>query len=842
MSAKRRVALVTGASSGIGAATVRGLAAAAFETVSAARRLERCEELAREVGGRALRLDVADPDSVAALGDALPEVDLIVHCAGGALGLEPVGDADEERWREMWESNVAGVMRVTKALLPQLRAGVDPTILIVGSVAGVEVYEGGGGYTAAKHAAHALAQTLRLELLADSIRVGEIAPGLVETEFSLVRFGGDRERAAGVYAGLKPLSAEDVAAAIVFCATRPGMSTSTTSRSSRPRRRPRRSATEVPTDEIRCEPGGTTRVGGHLPSRPMHVDELLANKRPVFSIEFYPPKTEEGVAQLYATVEALKPLEPDYVSVTYGAGGATREGTLEVAERIKAEYGIEVMAHLSCVGETQEGLAKILDRFAEIGVENVLALRGDPPRGEQAFEPPPDGLSSATELTDFITERHEFSIGGACFPEVHPEADSPESDLAYLKSKVDAGASFLITQLFFDNAAYFDFVAAARQTGITVPIIPGVIPITSFGQVVRICNLCDASMPSELAAAMEELGGDVEAERLLGVAYAARQCEELLAKGAPGIHFYALNRAPETRAVIAALRASRPLGARLTRARPGNFRFQDRTIAFSEYGDGPRTVVLIHGLLMNRHMFDRLAPTLGEHGISVVSVDLLGHGDSEQPCDMRAYNMPLFAEQTAALIEYLELDRPIVGGTSLGANVALELAATRPELARGLLIEMPVLDNALVAAGLIFLPALLAMRIGRPLLRGVAALTRQIPRSHYLADVILDWPRRDPEASEAVLSGILFGRTAPPREERERIELPTLIIGHRADPLHPFSDADMLLAELPEARLVNAESIIEWRIKPARLDAELIEFVDQVYAAESTASSPGVTA
>jgi methylenetetrahydrofolate reductase (NADPH) len=297
----------------------------------------------------------------------------------------------------------------------------------------------------------------------------------------------------------------------------------------------------------------------------MRIDDLLAAKRPVFSIEFFPPKTEEGVAQLFATVEALRPLEPDYVSVTYGAGGATRDGTVEACERIKAEHGLEVMAHLSCVGETQEGLAAILERFASIGIENVLALRGDPPRGEEEFAPPPDGLSSAAELTGFITERHDFAIGGACFPEVHPEADSLEADLTYLKTKVDAGASFLITQLFFDNRAYFDFVAAARERGIDVPIIPGVIPITTFAQVARICDLCDASIPAELGAAMESLGGDEEAERLLGVAYAARQCEELLARGAPGIHFYALNRAPGTRAVLAALRASRPW----ERAEPG---------------------------------------------------------------------------------------------------------------------------------------------------------------------------------------------------------------------------------------------------------------------------------
>jgi methylenetetrahydrofolate reductase (NADPH) len=290
----------------------------------------------------------------------------------------------------------------------------------------------------------------------------------------------------------------------------------------------------------------------------MRIDELLATQRPVFSVEFFPPKTETGLDLLFETVEALKPLEPDYVSVTYGAGGANRDGTVEIAERIKRDHGLEVMAHLSCVGETREGLTSLLDRFAAIGIDNVLALRGDPPRGDDNFTPPEDGLSSAAELATFINEGHPFSIGGACFPEVHPEAPDLATDLAYLKTKVDAGASFLITQLFFDNTAYFDFVDAARDVGIDVPIIPGVIPITSFAQVARICDLCDASIPADLDAAMRELGGDEEAEALLGVAYAARQCEELLARGAPGIHFFALNRAPATRAVLAALRASRP--------------------------------------------------------------------------------------------------------------------------------------------------------------------------------------------------------------------------------------------------------------------------------------------
>jgi NADP-dependent 3-hydroxy acid dehydrogenase YdfG len=221
VSAKARTAIVTGASSGIGAATVRSLASAGFDVVAAARRVERCEELASEIGGRAVRLDVTDPDSVAQLADAVPDAGVLVNSAGGALGLEPVADADEEKWTRMYETNVMGVIRVTKALLPALERSGDGHVVVVGSVAGVEVYPGGGGYTAAKHAASAVTRTLRLELLGKPIRVTEIAPGLVETEFSLVRFEGDEAKAARVYEGTTPLTAEDVADAIAYVVTRP---------------------------------------------------------------------------------------------------------------------------------------------------------------------------------------------------------------------------------------------------------------------------------------------------------------------------------------------------------------------------------------------------------------------------------------------------------------------------------------------------------------------------------------------------------------------------------------------------------------------------------------------
>jgi methylenetetrahydrofolate reductase (NADPH) len=290
----------------------------------------------------------------------------------------------------------------------------------------------------------------------------------------------------------------------------------------------------------------------------MRIDQILDSKRPLFSIELFPPKSEEATERLFSTAASLRELEPDFVSVTYGAGGSTRDGTVEITRALKDDLGFETMAHLSCVGETAEGLAATLDRIAAGGIENVFALRGDPPRGQADFVQPEGGLGSAAELAAFIGAGWDFSVGGACFPEVHPEAPDLDTDLEYLKTKVESGASFLITQLFFDNQVYFDFVAAAREKGIDVPIIAGIIPVAGFAQTKRICELCDASIPPRLEAAFAAVEGDAEAEFALGVAYAAQQCAELLIAGAPGIHFYALNRAPATRAVLGALRAARP--------------------------------------------------------------------------------------------------------------------------------------------------------------------------------------------------------------------------------------------------------------------------------------------
>jgi pimeloyl-ACP methyl ester carboxylesterase len=263
-----------------------------------------------------------------------------------------------------------------------------------------------------------------------------------------------------------------------------------------------------------------------------------------------------------------------------------------------------------------------------------------------------------------------------------------------------------------------------------------------------------------------------------------------------------------------------------------SFRHEGRRIAYQSYGptDGEPTLVLVHGLLMNRLMYAALAPEIASRGNRVVTIDLLGHGESERPDDLREYSMGRFADQVKGLIDHLQLDRPVVGGTSLGANVGLELGARHPDSARALFIEMPVLDNALLAIGAIFVPVMFGLRFGRPFLAGVSRVTSRLPRSHYLVDIGLDWIRQRPEPSLAVLQGLMFGRIAPPREERSKIELPALVIGHPRDPLHPFSDSDCLVEEMPNARLLDANSILEWRLRPRRLNDELAAFVADSYA------------
>jgi methylenetetrahydrofolate reductase (NADPH) len=291
----------------------------------------------------------------------------------------------------------------------------------------------------------------------------------------------------------------------------------------------------------------------------MRIDELLAaSDEPVFSFEFFPPKTEEGERNLETALRELRPLEPAFVSVTYGAGGSTRERTIEIVSRIKQDFGLEAMAHLTCVNATVAELRTTLDQMRDAGVENVLALRGDPPKGQDRWTKTEGGLEYSRELVALLRDEYDFAIGGAAFPETHIHATSPEDDLAFLKEKVDEGARFLVTQMFFDNAYYFEFVARARDAGIHVPIVPGVMPILSTDGIKRMTELSAARLPDGLAQALESRRGDDEAVADFGVAYATLQCAELLAGGAPGIHFLTLNRSPATRAILAALKLMRP--------------------------------------------------------------------------------------------------------------------------------------------------------------------------------------------------------------------------------------------------------------------------------------------
>ena len=290
----------------------------------------------------------------------------------------------------------------------------------------------------------------------------------------------------------------------------------------------------------------------------MRIDRLLAGSEPVFSFEFSPPKTEQGERNLYEALAELQTLEPAFVSVTYGAGGSTREKTIATVKRIKDEYGLEAMAHFTCIAATEQELRATLDEMRAAGIDNVLALRGDPPAGERDWVKTEGGLEYACELVQLIRDDYPFAIGAACFPETHIHAVSPEADVEYLAEKVATGVDFLITQLFFDNAFYFDFVARARAAGIEVPIIPGIMPITQIGQLERMASVCGASIPDGLRAELHAREDSPEAVIDFGVAYATLQCAELLAAGAPGIHFYTLNRSPATRAILGALKLVRP--------------------------------------------------------------------------------------------------------------------------------------------------------------------------------------------------------------------------------------------------------------------------------------------
>ena len=298
----------------------------------------------------------------------------------------------------------------------------------------------------------------------------------------------------------------------------------------------------------------------------MRITERLQKPSPSFSFEFFPPKTEPGLANLLDTLRDLRELEPSFVSMTYGAGGSTQRTTTELTARIKHEIGIEAMAHLTCVGHDQAELARTLDALAAAGIDNVLALRGDRPsltvdsadRDRQPSEPGCADFAYASQLVNFMRsdrKRWPFCIGGACYPEGHIECPLREDDLRHLAEKVEAGTEFLITQLFFDNAFYFDFVQRAQAMRIRVPIVPGIMPITSFEQVERFTRMCGATIPMRLRLQLERYQRDPEAILELGVAHATVQCTELLSRGAPGIHFFTLNKSRATRMILTALRS-----------------------------------------------------------------------------------------------------------------------------------------------------------------------------------------------------------------------------------------------------------------------------------------------
>lgn len=296
----------------------------------------------------------------------------------------------------------------------------------------------------------------------------------------------------------------------------------------------------------------------------MRIRERLSAGRPCFSFEFFPPKTDAGLESLRESVRALRDLNPTFVSVTYGAGGSTRDRTIGLVTEIQRHYGIDVMAHLTCVGASRAEIESVLARLHEGGIENILALRGDPPKGESHFVAQSDGFAYANELVEFVRSKNVFGVAGACYPEGHVECVGQnghrdlERDLANLVRKVDAGVEFLISQLFFDNDAYFNFVARARKAGIGVPIIPGIMPITNVEQIRRFTEMCGSSLPQTLIKEMERFRDNADAVLSQGVAYATAQCLDLLQRGAPGIHFYTLNKSAATRTILTALRTIWP--------------------------------------------------------------------------------------------------------------------------------------------------------------------------------------------------------------------------------------------------------------------------------------------
>ena len=282
------------------------------------------------------------------------------------------------------------------------------------------------------------------------------------------------------------------------------------------------------------------------------IRRIFEEKRPIFSVEFFPPKNEEGGKRMIRTATALQPFNPDFVSITYGAGGGTRETTMRYATMLKKEHGFEVMPHLTCVGHSTNELMEILEGFAEAGFRNVMALRGDPPKGENEFRVTEGGLRYASDLVALIRENFpDFGIGVGGYPEKHPEAPDFETDMTNLKTKIDAGADFITTQLFFDNQAYFRFVENCKNAGIRIPILPGLLPALSLGQIQRFCTMCQADLPAELEKSL--LNSPTENQPNIGAKWALNQVSELLRENSPGFHLYALNNPDTTLAILEGL-------------------------------------------------------------------------------------------------------------------------------------------------------------------------------------------------------------------------------------------------------------------------------------------------
>jgi methylenetetrahydrofolate reductase (NADH) len=291
-----------------------------------------------------------------------------------------------------------------------------------------------------------------------------------------------------------------------------------------------------------------------LADRPL--SELFAQRRPLRSIEFFPPRDDAGVEALRQTATALKSISPDFVSVTYGAGGSTRQMTAQVSGLLKSEFGYTVMPHLTCVGHSRQELDAIADRIHADGFRNIMTLRGDPPKGSTEFKVAADGLRYANELVSLLKARHpDFCLGVGGYPEKHPEAPSAEVDLANLKRKVDAGADFVTTQLFFDNGSYYRFVERCRKAGISVPIVPGIMPVLSLKQIQRFTSMCGTSLPVTLIRRLEAAGDASEIVEAVGIDWALGQIRDLLGRGAPGYHLYILNRAKSALALAAGLAA-----------------------------------------------------------------------------------------------------------------------------------------------------------------------------------------------------------------------------------------------------------------------------------------------